>query len=72
MILMSMSDHEALYLFYIVFQISNIRNYQVYTQHIVLRKGQTAVNYNNTVFVLKGSNVHSNLLQSSKGNYLET
>src|SRR5699024_7650532 len=68
MVLMSMGDDKSLYLPDIFLQIGDVRNYQVDPQHIVLREGQTAVHDNNTVFTLKGSNVHSDLLQSSQRN----
>ena len=67
MILVSVSDHKTLHFFIVVFQIGNIRDDQVDSQHIVLRERQTAVHHNNTVFVFEGSNVHSNLFQSARG-----
>ena len=68
MILMSVGDHKTLHFFIIVFQIGNIRDDQVDSQHIVLRERQTAVHHNNTVFVFEGSNVHSDLFQSAQRN----
>ncbi len=71
MILMSVSDHKALYLFRILLQISDVRDHQVNAQHIVCRKCQTTVHHNDTVFVLKGSNVHTDLLQTAQRDNLQ-
>ena len=65
MVLVSMRDHKSFDLVLIVLQISDIGYDKVYAQHIISRKAQTAVHHNNTVFILKGSNVHSNLLKTS-------
>jgi len=65
MILMSMCDHKAFYFGNIFFQISNIRDDQIDTKHIIFRESKTTVNNYNTVFILKSSNVHSNLFQST-------
>ncbi len=62
MILVSVGDKKAFYFLNIVFQVGDIGNHKVDSIHIILRKRQTAVHHNNTVFVLKGSNVHTNLL----------
>ena len=72
MILMPVGDHEALYLVHIILQISDIRDHQVYAQHIVRRECQSAVHHNNTVFILKGSNVHTNLLQAAQRDDLQS
>ena len=66
MILMSMGNHKSLDLVNIVFQIGNVRNDQINSQHIVAWEGQSAVHHNNTVFVLKGRHIHSDLFQASK------
>ena len=66
MVLMSVGNDKAFYLVQIVFQICGVRDNKVNTQHIILRKGQTAVHHNDTVFVLKGSNVHTDLLQAAQ------
>ena len=68
MILMTVGDNKALHFVDIVFQIGDVRNHQVDSEHVVLRKGQTAVHHNNTVFELKGSYVHSDLLQTAERN----
>ena len=67
-ILMSVRDHKTLHLVNIVFQVGDIRNYQVNSQHIIAREGKSAVHYNNTVLVLEGRHVHSDLLQASERN----
>ena len=66
MVLMTVGDDKALHLVNIVRKVSNIRDHEVDPQHIILRKSQTAVHNNNTVFIAKGSNVHPNLLESAK------
>ena len=71
MILMSMCDKEAFYLLFILFQVRNIRDYQINSQHIVLWECESTIHYNNTIFVLKSSNVHSNLFQSAQWNDFE-
>ena len=72
MILVSVRDHKSLYPVHVFLQISNIRNYQIDSQHVVVREGKTAVYHNNTVLVLKRSNVHSDLLQSSQRYHLKS
>ena len=71
-ILMSMSNNKPFHFFNIIFKIGHIGNHQINPQHIVLGKGKTAVHNNNTVFVLKGSNVHTNLLKTSQRNHLKS
>ena len=66
-ILMSMGNHKSLDLVNIVFQIGNVRNDQINSQHIVAWEGQSAVHHNNTVFVLKGRHIHSDLFQAPSG-----
>ena len=66
-----MGNHKSLYLLNVVFQISYIRDDQINSEHVILRKRKTAVYNNNTVFVFKGSNVHTNLLKASKRNNLK-
>ena len=68
MVLMAVGDHKPFYLLNIVLQIGHVRDHKVDSQHILLRESQTAIHDNNTVFVLKGSDVHSDLFQSSERN----
>ena len=70
MILVAMGNDKAFYLLNVVFQIGHIRDYQVDPQHVVLRKGQTTIHDNNTVFILEGSNIHSDLLKAAQRNDL--
>ena len=70
MILMPMSDHESLHFLNIIFQIRNIRNDKIDSQHIILRKRQSAVHNNNTVFILESSNIHSDLFKTAERNDL--
>ena len=65
-ILMSVGDHKALDLVNVVLQIGDVWNDQVNAQHVVAGEGQSAVHHNNTVLVLKGRHIHSDLLQASE------
>ena len=69
-ILMSVRDHKALHLVKIFLQICHVRDHQIDSEHIVLRKSQTAVHDYDTVLIFKSSDVHSNLLKSAEGNNL--
>jgi len=68
MVFMSMGNDESLNLLDIVFQISDIRNHKIDSQHVVFRECQSAVHDNNTVFIFEGSDVHSDFFQSSERN----
>ena len=68
MILVSVCDHKSFYFLNVLFQICHIRNNEIDSEHIIFWECKTAVHNNNTVFKLKGSNVHSDLLQTSKRN----
>ena len=70
MILMSVSDHKALHLVDIFFQISRVRYHQIDTEHVVFGKGQTAVYDYDTVPVFKRCDIHPDLLKSAEGNNL--
>ena len=67
MILVSVGDHQTLHLVHMIHQIGDVRDAKVNSQHIIIRESQTAVHHNNTVLVLEGSNVHTDLFQSSQG-----
>ena len=62
---MTVCDKKSLDFVNVVLQIGDIRDDQIDSVHVILRKRQTAVHNNNTVLIFKGSNVHTNLLQSS-------
>ena len=49
----------------VILQVGYIRNDQIDSQHVIRRERQTAVHHNNTVLILEGSNVHTNLFQAS-------
>ena len=66
MILMTVGDDETFHPICIVLQIGDVRDHQVNSQHIILRKGQAAVHHNNTVLIFKGSNIHADLLQAAQ------
>ena len=68
MVFMAVGDHKSLDFLTVFLQVGNVRDHQIDSKHVVLRKGQTAVHDNNTVFIFKGSNVHSDLLQTSERN----
>ena len=70
MVFMSVRNKKSFYFLDILFQIRNIGNYQIDAQHIVFRKRQSAVYYDNVVFVFKRSNIHSDLLKPSQRNDL--
>ena len=65
---MTMGNKESLYLIKILHQICCIRNNEINSQHIICREGQSAIHNNNTVFIFKGSNIHSNLFKTTKRN----
>ena len=65
MVLMSVGDDETFYLVDVILQIGYIRDDQVDSQHVICWERQTAVHHNNTVLILEGSNVHTNLFQTS-------
>ena len=62
---MTVCDKKSFDLVNVVLQIGDIRDDQINSVHVILRKRQPAVHNNNTVLIFKGSNVHTNLLQSS-------
>ena len=70
MILMSMSDDKTLNLWKVIDQIGNIRNNQVNPQHILIWKGQSTIDYNNALPILKCRNIHTDLFKSPKWNDL--
>ena len=68
MILMPMGYHKTFDFRNIFFQIGNIRNDKVDTEHVILRECQTTVHNHNAVFVFESCDVHSDLLKSTKRN----
>ena len=71
MVFMTMGNKKSFYFIYILFQICDIRDNQVNSQHIVLRERQTAIHHNNAVLIFKSCNIHSDLLKSSQWNNLK-
>lgn len=53
-----MCDNKPFHFRCIVFQVCYIRDHKIDPKHIILRECQTAVHDNNTVFILKGSNLY--------------
>ena len=70
-VLMSVCDDKTLDFIDVILEISSVRDHQVDSEHVVLGKGQSAVYYNNTVFVFEGSYIHTDLLKASEGDDLE-
>ena len=62
MILVPVRDENALHLVLVLQKIGNVGDHKINPQHIILRKGETAVNDDDRVLVLKSRDVHSNLL----------
>ena len=71
MVLMPVGNHKSFHLLGMIPQIRDIRDHQIDPQHFILRERQAAVYHNNTVFILEGSNIKSNLFQPSQRNYLQ-
>ena len=69
MILMTVCDDKTFYTIYIVFQISDIRNDKINSEHIILGKGQSAIDDYNRITVLKRGDVHTDCFQPSERDY---
>ena len=67
-VLVPVGYDKALDLVDIVLKISGVRNDKIDSEHVVLRKRQSAVHNNNTVSILEGSDIHSDLLKPSERN----
>ena len=65
-ILVSVGNDEALELVIILLDIRYIGNYEVNSQHVILRKCESAIHDDNTVFVFEGSDVHSDLFKPTQ------
>ena len=70
MILVSVGNHKALHLINIFFQIGNIGNHQINSQHVICGKCKSAVHDYNGILILKCSNIHADLLQTAQRNNL--
>ena len=68
MILMTVRDDKTFYTFYIFFQIRDIRNDKINSEHVILGKGQSAIDNDNRITVFKRGDVHADCLQPSEGN----
>ena len=68
---MTVGYDKALELIIIVLKICYVRYDKVYTEHVSLRKCKSAVHNYYTVFIFEGSDIHPDLLKSSKGDYLK-
>ena len=71
MIFMTVSNDKSLDLIHMIKQISNIRNNQIDSQHIIRGETQSTIHDNNTVFILKGSNIHSDLFQTTQWDHFQ-
>ena len=65
-VLVSVGDHKALHLIDVPFQISHVRDHQVDAQHVVGGERQAAVYYDDGILILKGRDVHTDLLQTAQ------
>ena len=63
---MTVCDKKSLDFVNVIFQISHIRDDQIDSVHVILRKRQTAIHNNNTVLIFCVVMFIPNLLQSSK------
>ncbi len=68
MIFMTVCDHKALDLAVVLLQIGHIRDDKVNSQHIILRKCESAVHDDDAVTVFESRDVHSDLSQSTQRN----
>ncbi len=66
MILMSMCKYESFDLVFIFQKIGHIRNHQINSVHIVLRKCKAAVNHYDRILIFERSNIHTDGFQSAK------
>ena len=71
MVLVTVRDHKSLDLIDIFFEIGRIRDHKVDSEHIVFRKRQTTVHYDNTVLTLESSYIHADLLKTAQGDDLQ-
>ena len=70
MVLVTVGDNDTLYALNILFKVSEIGKNEVYTEHIGVREGKTAVNEDNVVFVLVDGNILADFVKSAKEAYL--
>jgi hypothetical protein len=66
MILVPVSDYEALDPFFIFYKIGVIGNNEVNAGHFARRKSQTAVDDDNILAVLNGSHIFSDLSDTTE------
>ena len=68
MILVTMGDKETFDLVLVLFQVRNVRDNQVDSQHVILWECKSAIHDNNAFAIFESSDVHSNLFQSAQRN----
>lgn len=69
MILMTVCDDKTFHALYIIYQICDIRNDKINSEHVILRKSQAAVDNYNRITVLKRGDIHSDRFQPSERDY---
>ena len=62
MVLMSVRNYKSLDLICVLLQVCDIRDNEINSEHLILRKCESTIHDNNTVLILKRGNVHSDLL----------
>lgn len=67
MVLMSVGDHIAAQLVQVALEVRCIRNDQVNAQHVVIRKGNAAVDNYDVIAVLDHRHVLTDLVQTPSG-----
>ena len=70
MILVTMGDKETFDLVLVLFQVRNVRDNQVDSQHVILWECKSAIHDNNAFAIFESRDVHSNLFQSAQWNDL--
>src|SRR5699024_9649987 len=66
MVFMTMGNYKTADLLRVFLQICDIRNDQIDSKHIFIRKRETTVDHQDLVVALKRRNIHSDLSKSSK------
>ena len=65
MILMSVGDDKTFDLVDVVFKVGHIRDNKVDSEHVIRWECKTAVHNYNGIFIFKGGDIHTNLLQTA-------
>ena len=65
-VLVSVCDEYSAYLFLVLFEVADIRDNEVYTEHIVVGKAETAVYYDNVVARLDNGDILAYLAETAE------